>query len=266
MKGIILWMVLAAAMLVACGTPLPTAVPTTAVELGQATLTAPTGYRPLQKNDQIEGTQIAYQYIVPSLDQPSIDVAFGVDLLDLVTLKPTLTSGLAAFAQDLTKSPRNIQGFDENDPYQAQPKPLTIDANKPLEVAYLSLTEGTHFWSVTETDAGDVRSAYKLVRRKDGGLRVIYAYDVITSHSIQFATINGTGAGLVFSSRLALLKLLLTDPAYQRGENVVALKPPTPDQYDPRVLKIDPSKEGLAQDLDWVLISRPGPNPGMISP
>ena len=41
MKGIILWMVLAAAMLVACGTPLPTAVPTTAVELGQATLTAP---------------------------------------------------------------------------------------------------------------------------------------------------------------------------------------------------------------------------------
>ena len=266
MKRISFPIVLSALLFVACGTPLPTAAPTTAVELGQATLAASNGYRPLQKNDEIEGTQIAYQYLVPSVEQPSIDVAFGVDLLDLVTLKPTLTGGLAAFAQDLSKSPRNILGFDENDPFQTEPKAVTIDANKPLEVAYLSLTEGTHIWSATETDNGQVRAAYKFIRRKDGGLRVIYAYDTITSHSIQFATINGTGAGLVFSSRLALLKAMLSDPAYQKGENAVALKPPTPDQYDPRVLKVDGSKEGLAQDLDWVFISRPGPNPGLVGP
>lgn len=266
MKGILFLIAVSAAMLVACGTPLPTAAPTTVVELGQATLAAPNGYRPLQKNDNIEGTQIAYQYIVPSIDQPAIDIAFGVDLLDLITLKANLTNGLTAFAQELTKAPHSILGFDENDPFQSQPKPVTIDANKPIEVAFISLTQGTHFWSVTEKDSGEVRAAYKLIRRKDGGLRVLYAYDTITSHSITFATLNGTGTGLVFSSRLALLKLILTDRAYQQGEDAIALKPPTPDQYDPRILKIDPSQTGLAQDQDWILISRPGPNPGMISP
>jgi hypothetical protein len=266
MKGILFMIAFITAMLVACGTPLPTAVPTTAFEFGQETLAAPNGYRPLQKNDHIEGTQIAYQYLVPSIEQPIVDIAFSVNLLDLLTLKPTLTGGLTAFAQDLGKSPRSILGFDENDPYQTEPKPVTIDANKPLEIAFISLTEGTHYWSVAETDSGQVRAAYKFIRRKDGGLRVIYAYDTSTLHSIQFATINGTGTGLVFSARLALLKLLLTDSAYQHGENAVALKPPTIDQYDPRILKVDPSKEGLAQDLDWVLFSRPGPNPGMIAP
>ena len=47
-----------AIIVVGCGTPLPTAAPTTVVELGQATLAASNGYRPLQKNDHIEGTQI----------------------------------------------------------------------------------------------------------------------------------------------------------------------------------------------------------------
>lgn len=40
MKGIIFSIVLSATMLVACGTPLPTAAPTTAVEPGQATIAA----------------------------------------------------------------------------------------------------------------------------------------------------------------------------------------------------------------------------------
>ena len=72
MKRIFFVMALFAPLLVACGTPLPTAVPTTAVELGQATLAAANGYRPLQKNDHIEGTQIAYQYIVP-VYRPALD-------------------------------------------------------------------------------------------------------------------------------------------------------------------------------------------------
>lgn len=259
--------VLSIVWLAACGAPPSPTIPgPTFTPVLNPTVVAPNGYRPLQTGDEIEGTQIAYQYVLPSVDQPVIDVAFGVDLLDLLSVKPSLTDSLVAYAKELTQQPHSILGFDENDPNQTAPKQLTIDANKPLEVAFIFLTEGNHNWSVTETDNGQVRTAYKLIRRKDGGLRFIDAYDVITEHSIAFPTMNGGGAGLVYSSRLALLKLILTDSAYQRGENVIANKPPALNQYDSRILKTDPSQQGLAQDLDWVLISRPGPNPGLISP
>ncbi len=261
------WIVLPIVLLAACAAPPSPAIPAPIfTPVLNPTIAAPNGYRPLQKGDEIEGTQIAYQYVLPSVDQPVVDIAFGVDLLDLLSVKPALTDSLVSYAKELTQQPHNIVGFDENDPNQTAPKPLTTDANKPLEVAFIFLTEGNHNWSVTETDNGEVRTAYKLVRRKDGGLRFIDAYDTITEHSIAFPTINGGGAGLVYSSRLALLKLILADSAYQRGANVIASKPPALDKYDSRILKTDPTQQGLAQDLDWVLVSRPGPNPGLISP
>ncbi len=259
--------VLSIVLLAACGAPpSPTPPGPTLTPVYNPTIVAPNGYRPLQHGDEIEGTQIAYQYILPSINQPSVDIAFGVDLLDLISVKPALTDGLVAYARELIQQSHTILGFDENDPNQTAPKQLAIDANKPLEVAFIFLPDGTHNWSVTETDKGEVRTAYKLVRRKDGGLRFIDAYDIVTENSMAFPTMNGSGAGLVYSSRLALLKVILTDPVYQRGENAIAAKPPALSQYDSRILKTDPSQQGLAQDVDWVLIARPGPNPGLISP
>jgi hypothetical protein len=177
-----------------------------------------------------------------------------------------MTNNLVSFAQELTKESRTVYAFDENDPNQTEPKLLAIEPNKPLEIAFIFIENVPHNWSVTETDQGEVRAGYKLVRRKDGGLRVINAYDTVTLHSVDFRTINGDGAGLVFASRLALLKVILNDPAYQRGENVMATKPPTLDQYDPRILKIDPTQQGMAQDQAWVLESRGGPNTGLVAP
>lgn len=254
-----------AAFLVGCGTPVPTVAPQATFAAPPA-LVSPTGYRPLQNGDPIEGTQITYQYVLPSLDQPVVNLAFGANLLHLIGVKPELTSGLVTFAQELIKEPRTVYGFDENDPTQTAPKLVTIEPNKPLEVAFIFIEDVPHTWAATETDQGETRTGFKLIRRKDGGLRIVNAYDTVTLHSIGFQTINGEGAGLVFSARLALLQVILTDPAYQRGENVFAKKPPTLDQYDPRILKLDPSQEGLAQDKDWVLVSRPGPNSGLAAP
>jgi hypothetical protein len=261
-------LVVSIAMFAGCAAPTPTlpALIPTATPYQDPTIVAPSGYRPLQLGDQIEGTQISYQYVLPSLDQPAVDLAFGVNLLHLLSVKPGLIDNLVSFAKELTKESRTVYAFDENDPNQTEPKLLSIEPNKPLEVVFIFIEDVPHQWSVTETDQGEIRAGYKLVRRKDGGLRVINAYDTVTLHSVDFRTINGDGAGLVFASRLALLKVILNDPAYQRGENVMATKPPTLDQYDPRILKIDPTQQGMAQDQDWVLDSRGGPNPGLVAP
>jgi hypothetical protein len=74
------------------------------------------------------------------------------------------------------------------------------------------------------------------------------------------------GIGLMLSARLALLKTILSNEKYQRGENVMETTPPTMEQYDPRILRINPAAIGLAQNEDWVLSARPGPGGGKQAP
>jgi hypothetical protein len=251
---------------VACKSPAPAAVPTPTPAPTPAIVSA-TGYRPVQAGDVVEGVKIGYQYILPSQEHPVVVIAFGERLVELVSVKPELSDGLVAYIQELVKEPRSIYAFDEADPSQNEPRLLTLAANQPVEIAIIPIAEGPHVWSVTESQDGEVRAAYKLIRRKDGGLRFVDAYDTSALQSFTtMMTLNGSGAGLVFSSRLALLRLILTDPAYQRGADVMASRPPAVSQYDPRILKIDPSQEGIAQNTNWVLFSRPGPNPGLIAP
>jgi hypothetical protein len=231
-----------------------------------ATLIAPSGYRPLQQNDSIEGTTVAYHYILPSLNAPAIVVAFSPNLIQLANVKPDLAEGLAAFAHDLVKQPFTAYAFDENDPNQKEPKQLQFQANKPVEIAFITLTP-ERAWSVVEKSNDEIQAAYKIIRRKDGGLRFVDAYGQIAIYSASNTfTMNGGGTGLMFSARLALLRAILTDPIYQRGENAVLMKPPTLDQYDPRILKINPQATGLAQNQDWVIVTIPGPQPGRIAP
>ena len=252
----------------ACASPRPTVAPT-----AQPTATLPpasatfTAYRPIQINDMIEGAKIGYQYVLPSPDKPAVTLAFGEGMLELVSIKPELKDGLLAYIQELAQEPRSVYAFDENTPDQTAPQLLTIEANKPVEIVFIPIHEGQHNWSVTETDQGEIRAAYKLIRRRDGGLRFVDAYGLEAMNSFTtLITLNGGGTGLVYSARLALLRLILSEPAYQRGMDVMAGQPPQLSQYDSRILKLDPSQTGLAQDLDWVLVSRPGPNPGIIGP
>jgi len=245
-------------------TPLPTAPPAV-TPLPE--IISPTGYRPLQPGDVVEGATISYHYILPSLEQPVVVLAFGQNLMQLVTIKPELSAGLMAYIQDLRQDPRRIYAFDEADPAQSEPKLVNWDASKPLEIAFIPITEGQHNWSVTESQDNEIRAGYKLIRRQDGGLRFVDAYDPLALNSFVIVTTrNGSGAGLVFAARLALLRLILADPTYQRGADVLANQPPTTAQYDPRILKLDPTRTGLDQNLDWALVSRPGPNPGIIGP
>lgn len=252
--------------LVACGSaPVPTPAPTTTVAAAP-TIVAPTGYRPIQAGDSVEGVIIDYQYVLPTLDQPVVVIAFGQNILQLINVKPELSDGLVAFIRDISKEAKTILAFDETVPNQTQPKPLTWDGNKPVEVVFIPIVEGAHVWSVTETQ-GEVQAAYKIIRRKDGGLRFVDAYGLVALNSANnMFTLNGGGTGLVFSSRLALLRLILADAKYQRGENGMASFLPEVSQYDPRILRLDPSSAGLAMDKDWVLFSRPGPNPGLTGP
>ncbi|MBI5653372.1 MAG: hypothetical protein HZC40_23440 [Chloroflexi bacterium] len=231
-----------------------------------ATIIAPSGYRPLQQNDPVEGTTIAYHYILPSLNAPAIVVAFGPNLIQLANVKPELVEGVAAFARELVKQPFTAYAFDENDPNQKEPKQLQFQAGKPVEIAFVALAPD-RTWSVVEKSDNEIQAAYKIIRRKDGGLRFVDAYGQVAIFSASNTfTINGGGTGLMFSARLALLRAILSDPIYQRGENAVLLKPPTLDQYDPRVLKINPQASGLAQNQDWVIVTIPGPQPGRIAP
>lgn len=252
-----------ALLLAACAPSIPTPPPT---GTGPQSSSVYGSYRPLQKNDVVEGATIDYQYLVPSDGNPVVDLALGQNLLQLVSINPQMTNGLVAFAQDVTRETHSIYAFDENSPDQPEPKMVKIEANKPLEVAIVKISDGTHYWSVTETQDGNVRAGFKFIRRSDGGLRFVMAYDLVALNNFTTMVGGGVGGGLVYSARLALLNLFLTDPTYQRGENVLDTHPPDTSKYDPRVLKIDPSKEGLAQNVAWAITTRPGPNPGLPSP
>jgi hypothetical protein len=246
-------------------TPTPQALaPTPTATPAPTPIVSSTGYRPLQTGDQLEGATINYFYVLPSIDNPVVDLAFGQSLMQLISVKVELTDGLAGYFRDIAAEPKPVLAFDEADPAQTEPRLLSWSAAQPIEVVFISLAEGAHSWSVTETQESEVMSAYKLVRRTDGGLRFIAAYNPMAVNSFTIlATRNGTGAGLVFSARLALLRTILADPAYQHGENPFILKPPTSAQYDPRVLTLDASRVGLDQNVDWALVSRPGPNTGI---
>jgi hypothetical protein len=258
---------LLAALCLAAGgcTPTPQALaPTPTATPAPTPVVSATGYRPLQTGDELEGATISYFYVLPSIDNPVVDLAFGQSLMQLISVKVELTDGLAGFFRDIAAEPKPILAFDQANPGQTEPTLLSWNTAQPIEVVFISLTEGEHSWSVTETQESEVMSAYKLVRRTDGGLRFIAAYEPLALNSFSIlATRNGTGAGLVFSARLALLRTILADPAYQHGDNPFALKPPTTAQYDPRVLTLDASRVGLDQNVDWALVSRAGPNTGL---
>ncbi len=261
-------MVIGSALLVACGTPVPTLAPTAPAPFKPPEIVTANGYRPVQAGDMIEDSRIDYQYLLPSQDKPVVVIALGQNLLQLISIKPQLTDGLVTYIQELVKTPRTIWGFDENNPKQTQPAQLTIEANKPVEFVFVYVpADSTHNWSVVEKDGDELRAAYKLIRRKDGGLRVVDGYDLTALNSFNtMMTLNGGGTGLAFSARLALLRAILENPAYQRGENVMDTQPPQVSQYDARVLKIDPSQPGAFQNQDWVLVSRATPGGGIPLP
>ena len=247
-------------LLVACSTPSTQVLAPTqnSIIIGS--------YRPVQTGDTIEGVNIGYQYILPSQERPVLVIAASQFLLHFITIKEEMKNGLVAYAQDLPKG-NNINAFDENDTKQSAPKLMTWDASKPVEIVFIPLPEDQRTWSVTEEDENGIQAAYKIVRRKDGGLRFIDAYGKNALYSSEgLVTIYGSGLGLMLSARLALLRTILTNPNYQRGKNVMITYPPDYAQYDSRVLILDPSKEGLQVNRDWVLMTLPGPNPGMVAP
>jgi hypothetical protein len=247
-------------------TPAPVAAPTVTPVM---VIVSPSGYRPLQMGDPLEGVSISYQYVLPSVEKPVVVFAFGPSLMQLVIPKPELITGVVSFIQEIQtqRDSLNVYAFDEADPGQTEPKQLAIDMRKPVEIAFLPLQESGQVWSVTESQDGMVRTGYKLVRRKDGGLRFIDAYDPQSLNSFTIVlTRNGSGAGLVFSARVALMKLILSDPAYQRGADVLANNPPSVSAYDARILRLDTTRTGLDQNMDWALVSRPGPNTGIVTP
>jgi hypothetical protein len=261
-----LLVVMAALSITACNAATPTPALGSTTLVGQPTITTLSGYRPLQSGDEIEGATIGYQFILPSQDRAAVVLAFSPYLLHFVSLNPDLSGGVVPFMASLPKD-KSIYAFDEADSKQIEPKPLIFDAGRPIEIAFISLTEGKHNWSVTEVEDNEVQAAYKIVRRKDGGLRFIDAYGKNAIYSAgALSTQNGTGVGLILSARLALLRMILSDPKYQRGVNVMETNPPALTQYDPRILKIDTSKSGLSMNQDWVLISQPGPNGGLAAP
>lgn len=261
-KSIGLGAVMLIGLLVACGTPV---TPKAVAVLPTPAIVSPSGYRPIQTGDEVEGVTIGYQFILPSIERPVVVIAASAYLLHFITVKAELVDGLVSYIQSLPKD-KSIYAFDENDPKQTEPKLMTWDATKPVEIVFIPLPEDKRSWSVTEGD-GAIEAAYKIIRRKDGGLRVVDAYGKNAIYSAgELPTINGTGMGLMFSARLALLKMILDDPRYQRGANVMTTFPPDYGQYDARVLVLDPSKEGTFINRDWVLVTRPGPNPGLAAP
>lgn len=249
--------------LVACTATTPT--PSASTSAAQPTLVAPSGYRPVQAGDVVEGVTIGYQFVFPSIEHPVLVIAASPYILHFIAIKESMAGGLVPYIQDLPKNNR-IYAFDENDPNQGEPKLMAWDATKPVEVVFIPLPDGKHNWSVSEGE-DQIEAAYKIVRRRDGGLRFVDAYGKNAIYSAGgIYTTNGTGVGLMLSARLGLLKTILSDPKYQRGTNVMQHYPPNYDQYDPRIIKLDPSKEGLNINRDWVIITRPGPAIGLPEP
>ena len=253
----------------ACAAPSPAPVPAE-TRVGAPTIVAANGYRPIQEGDKLEEGGISYQYVLPSLEQTVVTLAFNVNLLQYVSVKPALTNGALNYFREIQtylKEGKTILGFDETDPKQTDPKALIFDGTKPVEIAFLPLAEKSRKWNVTEVFEGETYSAYKIVRRTDGGLRFIDAYGTNALHSANdLQTTNGGGSGLIFSARVALLKLILTNPKYQRGVDVFANNPVNSSAYDARIVRIDPTKQGLDQNRDWLLVSRPGPGGGLQLP
>ncbi len=107
-------------LLAAC-TPSPTAAPaSTPTATPQVEIVSPTGYRPLQPGDGVEGATISYHYILPSLERPTVVIALGDSLMQLVSVKPELGAGLVAYIQDIQKSPQTLWAFDEANPAQTE--------------------------------------------------------------------------------------------------------------------------------------------------
>jgi hypothetical protein len=159
----------------------PTSSPSTLVQSTEVVL--PGGYRPVQQNDTIEGAPIGYNFILPSSDQPVVVIAASPYLLHFLSLKPELAAGFVAYVKELGKH-QNVLMFDENDPNQTVPKVMSWDAGKPVEIVYLPVPDGKHNWSVTDGD-DTVEDAYKIVRRKDGGLRFIDVWQECSLHRWQ---------------------------------------------------------------------------------
>ncbi|MBI5302968.1 MAG: hypothetical protein HY868_12595 [Chloroflexi bacterium] len=265
-KSVFIVALLALGWLTACSSTAPTPRDTNATPAPYSTVVLPSGYRPLQQGDAVEGVTIGYQFILPSYEQPIAVIAASPYLLHFVSIKPALRDGLIAYIREFPQN-KTVLAFDETDPNQNAPKPMTWNTNQPVEIALIPLPEGKHVWSVTEEDENGLQAAYKIVRRKDGGLRFIDAYGKAATFSAAgLNTTNGTGMGLMFSARLALLRMILSDSRYQVGKNVMQDHLPDYSQYDPRILKLDPSKEGIAMNRDWVLVTIPGPNSGMAAP
>ncbi len=243
----------------AAATPAVTVVPT---PTSAPSIVLAGGYRPLQSGDAVEGATIDYQYFLPSVDKPTLVLAFGQRMLTLVQVNPELSDGLVAYMSEVLAQTGSVMAYDEAEPAQAAPRAVTFDKTKPVEVAFIPLTEGQHAWSAFESADGETHTAYKIIRRKDGGLRFVDAYDIVVLQSYNnIITRLGNGTGLGFSARLAQLKQILADPFYQFGANVMQTRPPDVTKYDPRVLKVDTSKTGLDMNVTWVLLSRNAPSP-----
>lgn len=262
MRKFIFIVALLVSLLTACSTPTPTPI-REATPAPFATIVLSNGYRPLQQGDVVEGQMISYQYVFPSVDKPAGVIAFGNNLLQLANLKPSLVNGLADYAYALTQNPFTTWAYDENDPNQKEPKQLKFEGGKPIEIAFIALPNDARNWSVREIGGGEMQAAYKIIRRKDGGLRFVDAYGLaalVSARNTQ--TLNGGGVGLVFSARIAFLRAILSDPIYQRGDNPTSLKPPQLNQYDARILKINPQGSGILQNEDWVIVTISIPVPG----
>ncbi|MBI5879370.1 MAG: hypothetical protein HZB53_17110 [Chloroflexi bacterium] len=244
-----------------CGAATPTAAPApTATAMPSIVLAG--GYRPLQTGDNVEGATIDYQYILPSPDKPTLVIAFGQQMLTLVQVNPEMSDGLVAYMSEVLAQSGSVLAFDEADPQQDTPKAITFDKTRPVEIAFIPLTEGQHAWSAFESAGGETHTAYKIIRRRDGGLRFVDAYDIVVLQSYNnIITRLGNGTGLGFSARLAQLKMILAGPAYQFGANPMQARPPDITKYDPRVLKVDTNKTGLDMNVAWVLLSRNAPSP-----
>lgn len=242
-------------------TPSPTPLPI-------PTVTSPNGYRPLQAFDTVAGVTVQYYYIKPSLENPAVVIAFGPSIPELVEIRQGVDRDLTSFIQDTMKGAASTDGlvqtlgFEIDDPLATEPKPIQIDPKRPVEFLFgvLSNNPGVGWSDVEGPATDDVREAYKLIRRKDGGLLFVDLYHFNTL--LQMAgqpTLNGGYVGLTFASRIAALPFILKLPVYQHGTQAIEKNPFDYNRFDPRVLRYDPTQEGIYAVRDWVLFSRPGP-------
>lgn len=242
-------------------TPSPTPLPI-------PTVTSPNGYRPLQTFDTVAGVTVQYYYVKPSLEKPAAVIAFGPTIPELVEIRPGADQDFTSFIQETltgatgTDGMISILGFDINDASATEPKSIKIDPKRPVEFLFGVLSNNpTGGWSDVEGPAADdVREAYKLIRRKDGGLLFVdlYHFNTLLQMGGQ-PTLNGGLIGLTFASRIAALPFIVKMPIYQNGKQAIETNPFDYNRFDPRILRYDPTRQGAEAVRDWVLFSRPGP-------